>query len=198
LEHNNPVGHAAHREVPSDPNHPGFVPGFGYGYMTPDGFHPVAGGPPPTTADPNPDQPYDPGHISTPTWVTVTSITLGLIGAVLTAGAGAELEGGAAVEEAIVDGEGLVEDVGDFDSLGAWEDDGGALGPEEVEGEIPDVPEPPGSGNNALDQLESIEKAQQRVRDGSDGGRRIIDSIEKSRQRLENKLRGPYDPSDWE
>jgi RHS repeat-associated protein len=55
-----------------------------------------------------------------------------------------------------------------------------------------------GEGSKALDQLESIEKAQQRVREGTDEGRRIIDSIEKSSQRLNNQLRGPYDPAEWE
>ena len=55
-----------------------------------------------------------------------------------------------------------------------------------------------GAGSKAAADLKSIEKAQQRVRSGSDAGRRIIDSIEKSAQELKNMLRKPYDPTDWE
>ena len=58
-----------------------------------------------------------------------------------------------------------------------------------------------GAGAKASDNLKSIEKAQQRVRSGSDGGRRIIDSIQKSVDRVGHLLnritQGDYDPEDW-
>jgi large repetitive protein len=93
----------------------------------------------------------------------------------------------------------------------SWENEGGVIAlaendavEEEVttelefdEGETV-VEEAEGKGSAAKDQLESIEKAQQNIRSGSDKGKRIIDSIEKSNQALKNLLRGPYDPSDWE
>jgi hypothetical protein len=56
----------------------------------------------------------------------------------------------------------------------------------------------PGAGNKALDQLDDISKVQKRLRDGSDkSGKRIVDSIGDSEQRLRNKLNEPYDPDDW-
>ncbi|HMP60798.1 MAG TPA: polymorphic toxin-type HINT domain-containing protein [Gemmatales bacterium] len=55
-----------------------------------------------------------------------------------------------------------------------------------------------GPGSQALDQLDGISRAQQRIRSGADGGRRIIDSIEGSRQTLKNQLRPPFNPSDWD
>ncbi|HUY81634.1 MAG TPA: RHS repeat-associated core domain-containing protein [Acidobacteriaceae bacterium] len=59
-----------------------------------------------------------------------------------------------------------------------------------------------GAGAKASDNLKSIEKAQQRVRSGSDGGKRIIDSIQKSVDRVGHMLnritQGDYDPEDWE
>ena len=57
-------------------------------------------------------------------------------------------------------------------------------------------PTGPGQGSNALDQLDSIAEAQKRIREGTDQGRRIVDIIEKSEQRVKNALRGPYDPED--
>jgi hypothetical protein len=58
-----------------------------------------------------------------------------------------------------------------------------------------------GAGPEASDNLKSIEKAQQRVRSGSDGERRIIDSIQKSVDRVGHLLnritQGDYDPEDW-
>jgi hypothetical protein len=55
-----------------------------------------------------------------------------------------------------------------------------------------------GEGSQAADLLDSIRRAQERVRSGEDGGRRIIDSIEGSEQTLRNQLRRPYDPTDWD
>jgi hypothetical protein len=59
-----------------------------------------------------------------------------------------------------------------------------------------------GAGARAVDNLKSIEKAQQRVRSGSDGGKRIIDVIRKSEDRVKNLLNrithGDYDPDDWQ
>jgi len=50
--------------------------------------------------------------------------------------------------------------------------------------------------------LHALAKAQQRVRSGADQGRRIIDSIQKSADRLQHLLdriaQGDYDPEDWE
>ena len=68
--------------------------------------------------------------------------------------------------------------------------------PPEVPPERPDLGQPgtlrnpDGTLKNPADQLEQIEEAQRRGR--------LIDSVEKSRQQLDNKLRGPYDPNDWE
>lgn len=57
------------------------------------------------------------------------------------------------------------------------------------------------AGAKAVDNLKSIEKAQQRVRSRSDGGKRIIDVIRKSEDRVKNMLnritQGDYDPNDW-
>ena len=44
------------------------------------------------------------------------------------------------------------------------------------------------AGAKAVDNLKSIEKAQGRVRNGSDGGKRIIDQIQKSADRVKNML----------
>ncbi len=59
-----------------------------------------------------------------------------------------------------------------------------------------------GAGSRALDNLKSIEKAQQRIRSGADGGRRIIDVIQKSADRVGHMLnritQGDYDPDEWE
>jgi RHS repeat-associated protein len=56
------------------------------------------------------------------------------------------------------------------------------------------------SVEEAIDNLKSIEKAQQRVRSGADGGKRIIDVIQKSFDRVDNLLddivRGKIDPGD--
>ncbi|MGA2069702.1 MAG: hypothetical protein ABSG86_32415 [Thermoguttaceae bacterium] len=68
--------------------------------------------------------------------------------------------------------------------------------PPEVPPERPDLGtpgtlrNPDGTLKNPVDQLEQVEEAQRRGR--------LIDSVEKSRQNLNNKLRGPYDPNDWE
>ena len=65
-----------------------------------------------------------------------------------------------------------------------------------------DAEEEAGAGAEALDNLESIEKAQQRIRSGADGGKRIIDVIQKSLDRVGHLLdritQGDYDPNDWE
>jgi hypothetical protein len=58
-------------------------------------------------------------------------------------------------------------------------------------------PAGPGQGSQALDQLNSIQGAQDRIRSGVDGGRRIIDSVKGSEQSLKNILRGKFDPADW-
>lgn len=56
------------------------------------------------------------------------------------------------------------------------------------------------SVEEAIDNLKSIEKAQQRVRSGADGGKRIIDVIQKSYDKVDNLLddivRGKIDPGD--
>jgi RHS repeat-associated protein len=69
-----------------------------------------------------------------------------------------------------------------------------------VSGQITRAPaQGAGAGSQALDQVDSIARAQQRLRDGSDTtGRRIIDSTEGSRQTLRNQLNRPFDPSDWD
>jgi RHS repeat-associated protein len=60
-------------------------------------------------------------------------------------------------------------------------------------------PPPTGAGSAALDQLNSIQRAQDRLRSGSDRtGKRIIDDITGSEQTLRNQLRRPYDRADWE
>jgi len=65
-----------------------------------------------------------------------------------------------------------------------------------------DAEEEVGAGAEALDNLESIEGAQQRIRSGADGGKRIIDVIQKSLDRVGHLLdritQGDYDPDDWE
>ncbi len=59
-------------------------------------------------------------------------------------------------------------------------------------------PQGSGAGSQALDQLDGISQAQQRIRSGSDRTGRIIDSTEGSRQTVRNQLNRPYDPRDWD
>jgi hypothetical protein len=53
-------------------------------------------------------------------------------------------------------------------------------------------------GSAAIDQHDSIQDAQRRLRAGDQEQPRSIDDITKSERRLKNELNKPYDPSDWE
>lgn len=57
-------------------------------------------------------------------------------------------------------------------------------------------PRPPRSDADDLEQLKGIEKAQERSR--KQKIRKVIDSIEKSRQRVKNRLRGIKNRDDAE
>jgi CHASE3 domain sensor protein len=74
------------------------------------------------------------------------------------------------------------------------------IDPRGREGEEEDAGAELESVEEAIDNLKSIEKAQQRVRSGADGGKRIIDVIQKSFDRVDNLLddivRGKIDPGD--
>jgi hypothetical protein len=79
--------------------------------------------------------------------------------------------------------------------------------PDEGTEPVPTEPEPSGppartrgdrfrEGDDAQQQLEEIEEAQRRARQGKI--RKVIDSIEKSRQRLKNRFKGVRRPEDLE
>ena len=84
--------------------------------------------------------------------------------------------------------------------LYAYGDPVNIIDPRGREGEEEDAGAELESVEEAIDNLKSIEKAQQRVRSGADGGKRIIDVIQKSFDRVDNLLddivRGKIDPGD--